>query len=601
MTRSVFRSRFALVAFGVILTGAATLGLGLDAVPRASADAAGGVLEVPYILWGGDVATFYANGGLDTKPGSLFDKQGLKLHLTPGDDFTAQVKNYLAGKSPFLRGTMSMLGQASEKLAQDPGARPVVFLQLTWSAGDHLVSRGGLRTLGDLKGKKVALQRGGPHVGMLQDILHTARLTWQDVTPAWTDDVTGPKGPAELFRKDAAVDACFAISPDMMALTGDLDKAGSGAGGTVKDAHVLVSTMHMKRSIADVYACRKDYYDAHRDVVEKFAAAYLRGCEELVDLRRRAKGGNDKEASEKYQGLLRLTQQIYGKEAIAKEEDADGLVGDAVFVGLPGNRSFFTDKGNLSNFEGKQKAALDVAVALGDARERHEFLKADLDYDKLKQLGGLEDNPPPQSQFRDNVEALDKNVIYSFTISFAPSQMEFDEVKYAEDFQRALEQASLFGNSVVEIRGHSDPTELLLEFIKAGTAKGSLTRVGTSPNDYEYFWKRKPLKLTETTKVAELIQGTDFDGAAVDPRETLKELQELSGKRAKAVMSALATHAKLFGIRLDPGQFKTRAVGVFEPVVPKPRNEEQMARNRRVEFRLMKVAPEARVPSAINY
>ncbi len=27
-------------------------------------------LEVPYITWGGDVPTFHANGGLQTKPGT---------------------------------------------------------------------------------------------------------------------------------------------------------------------------------------------------------------------------------------------------------------------------------------------------------------------------------------------------------------------------------------------------------------------------------------------------------------------------------------------------------------------------------------------------
>src|SRR5262249_36015690 len=54
------------------------------------------VLEVPFIFWGGDVATFHANGGLETTPDSLFGKQGLKIKLVPGDDFGAQVTNYKA-------------------------------------------------------------------------------------------------------------------------------------------------------------------------------------------------------------------------------------------------------------------------------------------------------------------------------------------------------------------------------------------------------------------------------------------------------------------------------------------------------------------------
>ena len=50
---------------------------------------------------------------------------------------------------------------------------------------------------------------------MLNDILRTARLDWKDITVVWTDDVSGDKGPAALFRKDASIDGCFAISPEM--------------------------------------------------------------------------------------------------------------------------------------------------------------------------------------------------------------------------------------------------------------------------------------------------------------------------------------------------------------------------------------------------
>src|SRR4030095_5756668 len=75
--------------------------------------AVGDMLDVPYILWGGDVATFMANGGETTQPGTTFAKHGLKFKLVRGDDFAAQVKNYKEGKTPFLRGTLSMLRQAS--------------------------------------------------------------------------------------------------------------------------------------------------------------------------------------------------------------------------------------------------------------------------------------------------------------------------------------------------------------------------------------------------------------------------------------------------------------------------------------------------------
>jgi hypothetical protein len=117
------------------------------------------LMEVPFITWGGDMATFYANGGETTEPGSIFDKLGLKIKLTPGDDFLGQVDRYQRGEIDFLRGTFSMLGLASQKINADPDTEAVVFLQLTWSAGDHMVAREDCTTLDDLKGRKVAIRR----------------------------------------------------------------------------------------------------------------------------------------------------------------------------------------------------------------------------------------------------------------------------------------------------------------------------------------------------------------------------------------------------------------------------------------------------------
>ena len=53
-------------------------------------------VQVPYILWGGDIATFLANGDLKTKQGSIYQQMGLDMQLQAGDDFVGQVRNYLS-------------------------------------------------------------------------------------------------------------------------------------------------------------------------------------------------------------------------------------------------------------------------------------------------------------------------------------------------------------------------------------------------------------------------------------------------------------------------------------------------------------------------
>jgi len=562
----------------------------------------GDVLEVPFILWGGDVATFHANGGLETKPDTIFDKAKLKLKLTPGDDFVAQVKSYLEGKTPFLRGTMSMLGQASEVLGANPKTKPVVFLQLTWSNGDHMVARPTCKVINDLKGKKIALQKNGPHAGMLNDILTTAGLTWKDITVVWTDDVTGPKGPAELFKKDTSIDACFAITPDMQSLTGGLTKTGTGAEGTVKDAKVLVSTATMNRSIADVYAVRKDFFDAHKDIVEKFAAGYLKGAAELVELKDKY-NKKDAEASKKYKAILKMTQDIYGKEAIPGEPDADGLISDAAFVGIVGNVVFFKEAGNTTGFKEKEKAALDLAVALGNAKEKKDLLDAGLDYDALNKMTGLKadltaagiTSRPPPKPIELPMPGADplENAIFFFTINFEPDQDQFEEMKYGKDFDKAVRDASLFGNSVVAIRGHADLAKVIGDYVKAATKKGMLKAEGEGANRKYTLKDGTPLKLEETAKVLKLIRDGDFTGAEDDPKKTLQAVEELSNKRAETVRQAVLKYAKDHNLRLDAGQLKAVGVGVSEPAVPLPRTKEQMANNRRVEFRIVKVPAEA--------
>ena len=149
-------------------------------ITTAAADVkAGTAVQVPLITWGGDEATILANGNaVATAPGSIFAQKGLNLHLVREDDFKKQVEDYLAGETPYLRGTLGMVNMAAEVLARDPRTAPVIIYQLTWSnGGDCLVVKPGIKTAKDLKGKTVALQAYGPHVDYLATVLADAGLT----------------------------------------------------------------------------------------------------------------------------------------------------------------------------------------------------------------------------------------------------------------------------------------------------------------------------------------------------------------------------------------------------------------------------------------
>jgi len=569
-------------------------------------------LEVPYLTWGGDVGFFVANGGLETKKDSVYNKLGVSIKLVNGDNFAEQVRRYRSGETPFLRGTTSMIGMASEVCGSNPKTKPVVILQLTWSAGDHIVARKDIKTLNDLKrqGKKVkiAVQQGGPHVGLVYDVLNAAQLTKADVQLVFVPDLTGAKGPAELFRKDGTIDACCVITPDMIGLTGGLTSSGSGTEGTVKDARVLVSTQTMSRSIADVLCVRKDWYDKNREIVDKVVAGYLRGCTDLVVMRKKFAETN--KLAPEYKAVLQQMQNIFGKEVLPTlEVDAHGLLLDATFVGLPGNISFFEDKGNLSGFEPRMKAALDMATSWGYTKERFGFDPSGLDYQKIAKLAGLPYEAPKPSTGRIIGEGtnlfpdsqLDERTILSFVINFKANQEDFTLDRYSAEFDRAVKTASTFGNAVIIIRGHADPTKTLVDLLKAGMDKGIIVREGNAGN-YSYKLNGKPLDLTQTSQLIKLIQEGAFDGSSVaSPRETMQAALNLSVSRANAVKKSLNEYSKTKSVNLDLSQIVPAGAGISQPMIARPRNVQEAEKNMRVEIRILRLDAENLKSSDFDY
>ncbi|MFO0914506.1 MAG: hypothetical protein U0795_16220 [Pirellulales bacterium] len=568
-------------------------------------------VEVPFITWGGDVATFLANGGLTTQPNSIFAREKLKVKLVAGDDFVGQVKRYVRGETPWLRGTYSMLAQASEVVGADPRTKPVIVLQLSWSAGDHMVAREPIKTLNDLAGTggkkvRIACQQGGPHVGLLYDALEAAKIARDQVEIVWVKDLTGADGPAELFRKDSTIDACCVITPDMIGLTGGLESRGSGAEGTVAGAHVVVSTQQMSRSIADVYAVRADWYAANRDWVERFVAGYLEAVQKTVVMRREFE--ETKKMSAEYRQLLTMAQKIFGSNVITSlEVDGHGLLLDCNFVGLPGQIAFFEDTGNLNGFEAKMKSGLDMAVGWGYAKHRSGFDPPGFDYEKLAKLGNIPyERPANVERFGaegDGVfpeSELEGNTIVSFTVSFEPNQSSFSADRYGAEFRRAIQQASTFGNAAVVIRGHADPTKALVDMIRAGMEKGVIRRTG-SDNKYTYFYQGKKLDLSQTAAVIQLINSGIFEGSNPDPRQTVQAAQNLSLSRAEAVKKSLVDYARQQGLTLDTSQIKPTGAGISEPIVAKPSTMEEARANMRVEFRIVRVKAEALNQGDFNF
>ena len=510
---------------------------------------AGGKILVPMITWGGDIATLHANGGLDTTPASLFGKANLDIKLQKQDDFVLQARDYLSGKSPFLRGTMGMLNTYAEALAADPNTKPVVVLQLTWSTGgDCLVARGDIKSPKDLKGKTVVIQQYGPHVEYMDQVLRDAGLQWSDVTIKWCEELydtnNEPDDPALIMRSDPSVDAVFCISPDAAALTSNMS-VGTGAENSVKGARVILTTKSASRVIADVYAVRKDFFESHRDWVERFVKTHLDAQKELVEVLK-------KKGTPEHTELLKSGAEVLLDDPGATA-DAEGLLADCTFALASGNADFFTNKGNLVGFQPTVERNQSWLVTQGFVTVKQTVQHANWDHSKFG-VASAKDAPRPAFKQEAAQKAVasvgDSSILFEFEIHFAPNQKTFDTTQYGSQFQRALELSSTYSGAVLEIVGHSDP----------------------------YIYLKKKIK--------------DKASPEVLARQKQAGLN-LSLSRANAVRESLIQYAKSKGITINETQFISTGKGYDDPKVPRPKSKDDLKKNRRVQFRIVNIESEA--------
>jgi len=522
-----------------------------------------GEVTLPLITWGADIRTIYANGNSrNTRSGSLFAKQGLKINLQREDDFKKQIENYLSGKTPYLRGTLGMINMATDVLNRDGRTKPVIIYQLSESSGgDALVVKSGIKNASSLKGKTIALQAYGPHVDYLAKILSDAGLSINDVKLKWLPDLTGSKNTPMEALYDASVDAAMVITPDALALTSG-GKVGTGSEDSVRGARILLSTKTANRIIADVYAVRSDYFKANKASVVKLVHGLMQARDEVDKL-----VANKAADAGAYREMMRAAADILlgSKEAIA---DTEGLYADAYHVDYDGNIRFFTDANYPRNFNNRNSEIQLALKDLGLLKSMTQLKQANWNYKDftsgLTVIGKREANRFSSSDVASVVAkkqqqgTLQEGELFSFSVYFKPNQNSFPVSLYEDAFKKVASLASTYGGAVITIEGHSDPLEYLRKK-KQGASSLILKRLKQSS---------KNLSLT----------------------------------RSNAVRDAVLAYAKSKHIIMDESQFASVGHGFEKPKSGMcgadpcaPKTEQEWRDNMRVEFRIIQVEAEASV------
>ena len=332
--------------------------------------------QVPIITWGGELVSIFANGNsLTTQENSLMAQAGLNIKLVKQDVFQEQVKDYMSGRSPYLRCTIGMCNQALDIINADPRTRPVIIHQLTWSrGGDTLVAKGKAMQVKDLKGKTIAVQAYGPHVDFMTTVLEQAGLSSNDVTLKWLPELTQhPDSPPQALT-EPDIDAAFMIIPDAFPITSGR-RVGTGEKDSIAGARMIISTMYARRVIADVYVVRSDYLEQYPQEVKKFVSALTRAGQQVPKLMK------DLSSDEKMQLVSAAGDILLGdKEAIP---DIEEMFYDAQFVTVEDNINFLQNADYPHNADVLNKRVQQSFNELGLISTQADIQKAQWNYSEL--------------------------------------------------------------------------------------------------------------------------------------------------------------------------------------------------------------------------
>ncbi|HVE81875.1 MAG TPA: PhnD/SsuA/transferrin family substrate-binding protein, partial [Myxococcales bacterium] len=225
-------------------------------------------LKVAINTWAGHAPGIVANGGM--QPGaaaSLYKKKyGLDVEFTLIEDPTAKLNAFIKGDVDMMWDTVDSYAREASVLA-DQGKQAKSVIQEDWSrGGDGIVSLKSIKSIEDLKGKKIATTQFTPSHWFLLYMLSQSGLSPQDKADIERNLVYFDEAPkaAAAFR-GKQVDAAVTWEPDL----------SNSVAARPDEAHVLVSTTAATNVIADTLVAREELVRQAPRTLQDFVAGWF--------------------------------------------------------------------------------------------------------------------------------------------------------------------------------------------------------------------------------------------------------------------------------------------------------------------------------------
>jgi NitT/TauT family transport system substrate-binding protein len=447
-------------------------------------------IKVAIVTWGGYAGGIVANGGFPPNTDSLFYKDfGIQVELLVIDDFEKSRDAFRAGGD---KGGVDIMWSTVDAYAleypQLTRLAPKAILQYDWSrGGDAIVVDDSIKSVGDLRGKKLACAEATPSHYFALYVLTQGGLTNRDVQWVFT---TSAVEAANVY-KAGKVDAAVSWSPDVY-----LAEKERG--------HILASTRDATNLIADIFVARGDFIEQHPEDLRRFVAGWLKG----VDL---ANANPDKTAA-----LLAKSFSGIGLE------DAKGMLQDVKLPTYAENRAFFDPKGSLVNYHTIYQTAQGIWRKIGKVKDTYQpyqtvdtrFLEAAAE--AFPQARPVE----PEFKFQAPAPRTTTAPILTKTVSvyFPTGSSTLDENARQILEMQVVELAATFGNAYLRIAGNTDnvgsrDSNIRLSRARAEAVAQFLVSKGFDRNKFEVVGHGpdKPVASNDTEDGRSRNRRTDFE------------------------------------------------------------------------------------------
>jgi NitT/TauT family transport system substrate-binding protein len=244
---------------------------GVSATNLASGGKLSRTLVVGINTWAGHAPGVVFNGGMDASAASNYRKKyGLDVRFVLLEDPAAKLAAFRRGAIDIMWDTVDNWAREASILEEN-GAKAKSILMQDWSrGGDGIVSLASIKSIEDLKGRKIACTEFTPSHFLLLYLLTQSGLSPDDRAALEKNIIKTQDAPAAAAMfKARQVDAAVTWEPDLSA-------AVTARGD---EAHVLVSTMAATNIIADTLIARQELIDEAPGTVRDFVQGWFEGIE----------------------------------------------------------------------------------------------------------------------------------------------------------------------------------------------------------------------------------------------------------------------------------------------------------------------------------